>query len=107
MTRTTTKQAETVELARDTLVVAYKRAESLGMSFSEYVQSLITKDAEAEVKDPWRQPVPKEVDERWERDLAETEAAEKINPRPGARTADELIQQLDEEAARLPEYEGN
>ena len=105
MTSKTTKQLETVEIARDTLVVAYERAESLGLSLTEYVQSLIDKDAQTEKKDPWREPVPRHVSERWEREIAEFDEQEKINPRPGARTADELIQQLDEEAARLPEYE--
>lgn len=105
MTRTTTKRSETVELARDTLVVAYKRAESLGMSFSEYVQSLITKDAETEIKDPWREPVPQHVSDRWERDLAETEASEKIDPRPRAKTVTEFRELLEAEAAQLPDNE--
>ena len=107
MTRNSNKQTKPVEFALDTLAAAHKRAESLGMSFSEYVQFVIAKDVETENKDPWRESVPQEVDERWERDLAETEVAEKTNPRPGAKAADELIQQLDEEAARLPDHEGS
>jgi hypothetical protein len=57
--------------------------------------------------DPWLEPVPKEVDAKWERDIAEFDEQEKLNPRPGARTADELIRLLDEEAAQLPDDEGN
>jgi hypothetical protein len=57
--------------------------------------------------DPWLEPVPKEVDAKWEKDLAETEEQEKINPRPAAKTAAELIKLLDEEAAQLPDDEGN
>lgn len=104
---TPAKQSETIEFSRATLAAAHKRAESLGMSFSEYVQSLVANDAQIGEKDPWREPVPAHVSERWDRDVAEFEAQEKTNPQPGARTADELIQQLDEEAARLPDNEDN
>jgi hypothetical protein len=55
----------------------------------------------------WLEPVPKEVDERWEKDIAETEELERLHPRPRARTADELFRLLDEEAARLPDNEEN
>jgi hypothetical protein len=95
MTRTTTKQSETVELAQDSLIVAQKRADSLGMSFSEYVQSLIDKDADIEVKDPWREPVPTHVAKQWEQDIAEFEEEDKKGLQPSFSTAQELVDDLE------------
>ena len=95
MTSKTTKQSESVEIARDTLVVAYKRAESLGMSLAEYVQSLITKDAEVEVKDPWREPVPQNVSKQWEQDITEFDEEDKEGLQPAFSTVEELIADLD------------
>ena len=95
MTTTTTKQSETVELTQTTLAAAHKRAESLGMSFSEYVQSLITKDTQEEIKDPWREPVPQHVTEQWERDITEFEEQDKKGLQPAFDNAQELIDDLD------------
>ena len=100
-----TKQTESVEIARDTLVVAYKRAESLGLSLTEYVQSLIDKDAQTEKKDPWREPIPRHVSERWEREIAEFDEQEKINPRPVAKSVAEFRELLEKEVAQLPDDE--
>ena len=96
-----------VSLSEEVLLKAEARARVLGLTLAEYVQALVDKDVRTKEHDPWLEPIPKEVDERWEKDLAETEEQEKLNPRPGARTADELIKLLDEEAARLPDDEGN
>jgi hypothetical protein len=96
-----------VALSKQVVVKAEERARSLGMSLAAYVEALVDKDVRSKEYDPWLEPVPKEVDERWEKDLAETEEQEKDHPRPGARSANELIKLLDEEAARLPDDEGN
>ena len=96
-----------VHLPDEVLVKAEARARALGLTLAEYMQALVDKDVATKEYDPWLKPIPKEVDEAWEKDIAETEAQEKLHPRPGARTADELIQRLDEEAARLPDHEGN
>jgi hypothetical protein len=94
-----------VRLPEEVLVKAKARARALGLTLTEYVQTLVNKDVSE--PDPWLEPVPKEVNERWERDIAEFDEQEKLNPRPGARTAAELIKLLDEEAAQLPGDEGN
>src|SRR5262245_31521216 len=96
-----------ITLSEETAVKAKERASSLGMSLTEYVQALVDKDVRNQEFDPWREPVPREVNERWEKEIAEFDEQEKIKPRPGARTAKELIKLLDEEAAQLPDDEGN
>jgi hypothetical protein len=96
-----------VLLPEEVLVKAEARARALGLTLAEYVQGLVDQDVATKEDDPWLEPVPKEVDEAWEKDIAETETQEKRHPRPGARTADELIKRLDAEAARLSDYEGN
>jgi hypothetical protein len=96
-----------VRLPEEVLVKAKARARALGLTLTEYVQTLVNKDVRTLDSDPWLEPVPKEVNERWERDIAEFDEQEKLNPRPGARTADELIKLLNEEAAQLPDDEGN
>lgn len=105
--RKATNIEKRVTLSGEVVAKAKERARSLGMSLTEYVQALVDKDVGTKEYDPWLEPIPKEVDERWEKDLAETEEQEKLNPRPSARTADELIKLLDEEAARLPDDEGD
>ena len=94
-----------IDLPSDVIVKAQGRARALGMTLSEYMQSLVDKDVLAKEHDPWREPVPKEVAERWSRELAEFEEQEKTNPRPAAKTGEELIRLLDEEAATLPDDE--
>jgi hypothetical protein len=96
-----------VRLPEEVLVKAKARARALGLTLTEYVQTLVNKDVRTLDSDPWLEPVPKEVNERWERDIAEFDEQEKLNPRPGVRTADELIKLLNEEAAQLPDDEGN
>jgi hypothetical protein len=96
-----------VILSEEVVVKAEARARALGLTLAEYVQALVNQDAKTKEYDPWLEPVPKEVDERWEKEIAEFDEQEKIKPRPGARTAEELIKRLDEEAAQLPDDEGN
>jgi hypothetical protein len=96
-----------VNLAEEVVVKAEARARALGLTLAEYVQALVNQDVKTKEYDPWREPIPKEVDERWEKEIAEFDEQEKIKPRPSARTAEELIKLLDEEAAQLPDNEGN
>ncbi len=105
MTKQTTDQTK-IDLPADVLIKARGRARSLGMTLSEYMKSLVDKDM-ATKEDPWRQPVPPEVAERWSRELAEFEEENKTTPRPGAKTGAELIKLLDAEAATLPDDEGD
>jgi hypothetical protein len=96
-----------VNLAEEVVVKAEARARALGLTLAEYVQALVNQDVKTKEYDPWLEPIPKEVDERWEKEIAEFDEQEKIKPRPSARTAEELIKLLDEEAAQLPDNEGN
>lgn len=104
MTKTIEKR---ITLSENIVVKARVRAHTLGISLTEYVQALVDQDVRTNKNDPWLEPVPKEVDERWEKDLAETEEQEKLKPRAGAKMANELIRLLDEEAACLPDDEGD
>jgi hypothetical protein len=106
MTKQTFDQIQ-IDLPADVLIKARGRARALGMTISEYMQSLVDKDVATKEHDPWRQPVPPEVAQRWSRELAEFEEEDKTNPRPGAKTGAELIKLLDEEAATLPDDEGD
>jgi hypothetical protein len=92
-----------VILSEEVVVKAEARARALGLTLTEYVQALVNQDARTKEYDPWREPVPQEVAEEWSRDIAETEAYESLHPRPAAKTAEELIKLLDEEAAKLPD----
>ncbi|NJN82132.1 MAG: hypothetical protein HC802_07540 [Caldilineaceae bacterium] len=84
-----------IALAPDVLVKARGRARALGLTLSEYVRSLVDKDAQATEQDPWRQPVPKEIDEQWERELAEFEAEDRRGLQPAFNTVEELINDLE------------
>ena len=105
MTKHTSEKIQ-IDLPTDVLVKERARPRSLGMTLSEYMKSLVDKDVAAK-EDPWRQPVPPEVNARWEKEIAEFDEQEKIKPRPSAKTAYELIKRLDEEAALLSDDEGN
>jgi hypothetical protein len=96
-----------VTLSPDMLIKAQQRARALGMTLSEYMQSLVDKDMQSKEHDPWLEPIPRELNEKWQKDIAEFDEQDKINPRPGAKTADELINQLDQETTQLPGDEGN
>ena len=84
-----------INLPSDVLIKAQGRARALGMTLSDYMQSLVDKDAGAKEQDPWLEPIPKEVDEQWEKDLAEFEKEDKKGLQPTFNTAEELIDDLD------------
>jgi hypothetical protein len=96
-----------VILSEEVVVKAEARARALGLTLSEYMQALVDKDVRTKEHDPWRQPVPTEVAERWSRELAEFEQEHTTNPRPAATSGEALIKLLDEEAATLPDDEGD
>jgi hypothetical protein len=96
-----------VVLPEEVVVKARARARELGLTLAEYMQRLVAQDVARQEHDPWLEPIPKEVDEQWEKDIAEFDEQEKTNPRPSAKTAAELIKLLDEEAATLPDDEGH
>jgi hypothetical protein len=80
---------------------AERNARTLGLSVSEYLSRLVLNDAHAArktieifpVEHGWG-PVPKHVQERWDKDIKEFEEAEKRHPHPGATTAAELMSML-------------
>jgi hypothetical protein len=96
-----------VDLSEEVVIKAEARARALGLTLAEYVQALVNQDAKTKAYDPWLEPIPKEVDERWEKELAEMEEQEKTNPRPRAKTVAEFRKLLEEEAAQLPDDEEN
>jgi antitoxin component of RelBE/YafQ-DinJ toxin-antitoxin module len=96
-----------VILSEEVVVKAEARARALGLTLTEYVQALVNQDAKTKEYNPWLEPIPKEVDEQWEKDLAEIEEQEKTNPRPHAKTVAEFRKLLKEEAAQLTDNEGN
>ena len=106
MTKQTFDQIQ-VNLPPDVLIKARDRARSLGLTISEYMQSLVDKDVAVKEHDPWREPVPSEVNERWEKEIAEFYEQEQVRSRPSAKTAAECIILLDEEASFTPDNEGN
>ena len=94
-----------IDLSSDVLSKALGRARSLGLTITEYVQSLVEKDVQEKKHDPWLEPVPPEVEARWNKDIAETEEYEKTHPRPAAKSAAEFRQLLEKEIAELPDDE--
>jgi hypothetical protein len=98
-----------VVLSEEVVVKAEARARVLGLTLAEYVQFLVDKDVGTKAYDPWLEPVPQEVAERWSRELAEADKEERTNPRPGAKTVAEFRKRLEEEIAQLPDDddEGN
>jgi len=78
---------------------AEQNARRLGLSLQEYVSRLVLRDTLPKAKysrgsvgniDPWG-PVPKEVSERWDREIAQFEAEDKKKPYPRFTTAQETI----------------
>src|SRR5215213_1088233 len=96
-----------VDLSEEVIVKAEARARALGLTLTQYVQALVNQDAKTKEYDPWLEPIPKEVDERWEKEIAEFDEQEKTNSRPHAKTVAEFRKLLEEEAAQLPDDEGN
>ena len=70
------------------------------MSVSEYVQSLVVEDVESPI-DPWRQPLPWEVEKQYLLDEIEFYEGEKNHPQKAASSADELMKLLDEEIQQV------
>jgi len=87
-----------INLPPDVLIKARGRAHALGMTLSEYVKALVDKDIKTKEHDPWREPVPPEVDAIWEKDLAETEEEERRTgqPRKTYYSAEEYIKDIQE-----------
>jgi hypothetical protein len=89
-----------VTLPEELSIKAEERARSLGMNLSEYVQSLVADDVES-LADPWHQPLPWEVEKRYLLDEIEFYEEEKKNPQRAARSAQELMDLLDEEIQEI------
>ena len=96
-----------VHLPAELLVKARERARSLGLTLSAYLQALVDNDVRTKEHDPWRAPIPREVDEQWEQDIAAFDEQEKTTPRPRAKTVNEFRTLLKQEAALLPDDEGH
>ena len=90
-----------IAISTDILQRAERNARTLGLSVSEYLSRLVLKDPHPArkkldvfpVEHGWG-PVPKQVQERWDKDIKEFEEAEKRHPHPGATTGAELIAML-------------
>jgi hypothetical protein len=89
-----------VTLPDELVAKAKERAHSLGMNLDEYVQSLVMDDVESLV-DPWRQPLPWEVEKRLLLEEIEFYEQEKTTPQKAAHSAQELMQLLDEEIQQV------
>src|SRR5215212_10305543 len=95
-----------ISISTDVLQRAERNARTLGLSVSEYLSRLVLKDTHPArkkldvfpVEHGWG-PVPKEVNERWDKDIKEFEEEEKRHPHPGATTAAELIALLNADEA--------
>jgi hypothetical protein len=85
---------------------AERNARTLGLSVSDYLSRLVLNDAHPTrkkrdvfpVEHGWG-PVPKHVQERWDKDIKAFEEAEKRHPQPGATTAAELMAMLNADEA--------
>jgi hypothetical protein len=47
------------------IVIIKAEARALGLTLTDYVQALVNQDAKTKEYDPWLEPIPKEVDERF------------------------------------------
>lgn len=72
---------------------AQANAAKLRMSVDEYVSRIVKHHVVGEYKDPWG-PVPKEVSQRWDREIAEFEAADRKHPQPRFTSAQEMVDYL-------------
>lgn len=61
--------------------LAQAQATKLRLSVDEYVRRIVTAHLASQEPDPWG-PVPKEVSERWDRELAAFDEEDQKNPRP-------------------------
>lgn len=79
---------------------AEARARSRGMNLNEYVRSLVADDVES-LPDPWRQPLPWEVERQLLLDEIEFYEQEKKSPQKAAYSAEELEKLLEEEIQQV------
>jgi hypothetical protein len=79
---------QTIQLSPETLAFALERARAKGMTLSEYIESIL--------RDPWRQPVPSEINAQWEKEIAEFDEEEQRTgkPRKTYYTAEEFIKDM-------------
>jgi antitoxin component of RelBE/YafQ-DinJ toxin-antitoxin module len=82
-----------IVLPEEVRTKAEVRAQALGMSVTEYVQSLVTQDV-ASLADPWRQPLPWEVEKQYLLDEIEFYESELNVHQKGATSAEELVELL-------------
>src|SRR5436190_19870359 len=95
-----------IAIRTDILQRAERNARTLCLSVSEYLSRLVLKDTHPArkqlevfpVEHGWG-PVPKHVQERWDKDIKEFEEAEKQHPHPGATTAAEVMAMLNTDEA--------
>ena len=84
-----------IALPREIFAKAQERASILGLTLAEYVQTLVQEDVDS-LSDPWRQPLPWEVEKQYPLDEIEFYEQEKMNPQRAAHSADELVNLLEE-----------
>jgi hypothetical protein len=89
-----------IKLPEEVVVKARARARALGVSVAEYVESLVIEDVRRQ-DDPWRQPLPWEVEKQYLLDEIEFYEKEKTNPQKEAHSAEELVALLDEEIQQI------
>jgi hypothetical protein len=88
----TTTLIRPVRLSQTLAEKADQRAAQLGLSIPEYIRSLIMQDTPAS-----QQIISPEAEKKYLRDIVEFLEEEKKAPRSGARSAKELMRQLDQE----------
>ena len=95
-----------VILPEEVVAKAQERARSLGLSLTEYVQSLVVDDVRS-LDDPWRQPLPWEVEKQYLLDEIEFYEEERKHPQQAAHSAEELVKLLDEESRQIDPHEAD
>jgi hypothetical protein len=95
-----------VSLPEEVMVKAQERARSLGLSLAEYVKTLVIEDVRS-LEDPWRQPLPWEVEKQYLLDEIEFYEEEKQYPQKEAHSAEELMALLDEDVQQADSYEAD
>ena len=96
-----------VELPSEVLEKARDSAQSLGLSFSDYMKALVDKDTTANRSDPWREPIPPDVNALWDEEIREFDTGKNANAHPSASSADELINLLHDDSETIVTDEGN
>jgi hypothetical protein len=95
-----------ISISTNILQRAERNARTLGLSVSDYLSRLVLNDPHSArkkldvfpVEHGWG-PVPKHVQERWDKDIQAFVEAEKRHPHPGATTAAELMAMLNADEA--------